>query len=396
MSSLSEKSNANKTAIESQINQTTPAIPAAFNSVIADIMAVAQQSIEKVVTQAELENLVKTATLREDGGKLNDIGEQIGVNYRSATAAALTVDIPAADGTEITPQYSLSGDSNGLDYILSSNSIASGGFLTFQVVCTETGPNGNLIPIQDTLTLSAPLAGAEQTATVVSVDDPGASAEGIDLYRQRILDELRNPGEAGNLGFYRKRGKNAAGVKEIFPYRGFLTGRSFSNPGDVTCFVEATEEQDPDGIPTQAILDAAEEAICYDADDTLQEVDKKPTTLRALYMLPIVRDGVYFTIATLTVFDITQLSQCKADIESALDSALRLMKPFIPGLDFSKEKNDTLSVPYFSSIVDNVVRTYSGSYSGLLFGFSEDTQGSAPNILQPGQLVKLGGTPLYV
>lgn len=396
MSSLQEKSNANKTAIESQVNQTTPDLPAAFNKVIADVMAVAQQSIEKVVTRAELENLVKTATLRENGGKLNDIGEEVGVIYRSATAAVLTVQIPAANGTEITPQYSLSGDSNGLDYLLASNSIASGGFLTFQVTCATTGPNGNLIPVQDTLTLSAPLAGAEQTASVVSVDNPGASAEGIDIYRQRILDELRNPGEAGNLGFYRKRGKNAAGVKEIFPYRGFLTGMTFTNPGDVTCFVEATEEQDPDGVPSQAILDAAEESISYDADDTLQEVDKKPTTLRALYMLAIRRDGVFFTIANLTVFDITQLAQCKADIEEALRSELKIMKPFILGLDFSKEKNDTLSVPYFSGIVDNVVKIYSGAYSGLLFGFNEDSQGSAPQILQPGQLIKLGGTPLYV
>ena len=396
MSTLSEKSIANKIAIETELNQTTPGIPGAFNDVIADILAIAQQSIEKAISLAELENLVKTATLRENGGKLNDIGEEVGINYRNATASVLTVQIVAVDGTEITPQYSLSGDSNGLDYTLSSNSIASGGFLTFQVTCATTGPDGNLIAGQDSLTLSAPLSGAEPSASVVSVDDSGSSAEGLDSYRQRILDELRNPGEAGNLGFYRKRGKNAAGVNEIFPYRGYLVNMVFTNPGDITCFVEATEEQDPDGVPTQAIIDAAEEAIQYDADDTLQEIDKLPTTVRVLHMEPIMRDGVYFVISGLSTFDSGDLAACKSDIEDALDDSLRLMAPFISGLDFSKDKNDVLSVPYFSSIVDNVVRTYSGSYSGLLFGFSSGLEGTEPAILEPGQLVKLGGPPEYV
>lgn len=385
MSTLADKSQANKTAIENEINQTTPALPAAFNKVLSDQLAVAQQSIEKVVTRAELENLVKTATLRENGGKLNDIGEERDIIYKQATSAVLNVQIPAVNGTEITPQYSLSGDNNGLDYLLASNHIATGGFLTFPVTCIEPGPNGNLEPT-NTLTLSAPLSGVQGPAEVVDTDTVGASAEGQDNYRIRILDEIRNPGEAGNLSFYRKRGKNAAGVQQIYPYRGLLTGTTFINPGDISCWVEATTEIDPDGVPTQAVLDAAEEAIVYDETG---EIQKLPTTTRELHMFAIQRDEVFFTISNLTVFDSGQLGDAKADIESALDTSLRLMAAFIPGLDFVKDKNDTLSVPTLSGIVDDVVKTYSGSYDGLFFGFQAG-QFSNTTILQPGQLVKRG------
>lgn len=387
---LSEKSAANKAIIESKINQTTPALPAAFNKVLSDVVAVAQQSIEKVVTRAELENLVKTATLRENGGKLNDIGEQNGIFYREATAAVLNVQIPAVNGTEITPQYSLSGDANGLDYLIASNHIAAGGFLTFPITCIVTGPNGNLEPT-NTLTLSSSLAGSSSVAEVIDTDTVGASAEGLDSYRIRILDEIRNPGEAGNLSFYRKRAKNAAGVKQAFPYRGLLVGQTFTNPGDVSVWIEATEEIDPDGVPTQAVLDAAYDSIYW--DPTLQ-IQKYPTTARVLHVLPIFRDVVDFTISNLTVFDPNQLGDCKADIETALELALRAQSMFITGLDYVKDKNDTLSNPKYSGIVDDVVKTYSGDYSGLIMEINGGTI-STNYILQPGQLVKRGSM-LYV
>ena len=392
MSTLAEKTAANITIIETTINQTTPALPASFNDVLAVVIAVAQQSIEKVVTRAELENLVKTATLRENGGKLNDIGEEIGIPYKSAKAAVLNIELVATNGTEITPQYSFSGVDNGLDYLVGASYIATGGLISIPVTCTTLGAVGNLEPPNE-LKLSAPLAGAESIAIVIDTDTVGAAAEGQDTYRQRILDEIRNPGEAGNLSFYRKRGKNASGVQEIYPYRGFLVGSTFTNPGDVSCWVEATTDIDPDGIATQAVLDAAYDAIYY--DETLQ-IQKYPISARELHMMSITRDEVFFSISNLSVFDPNQLGDCKADIETALDLALRAMHGFITGLDFVKDKNDVLATPYFSGVVDDVVKTYSGSYSGLIFSFSPGGSTSAGYILQPGQLVKLGSPVLYV
>jgi len=105
MSTLSEKIQSNQTIIETNINQDTPDLPAAYNKVLSSVLGVAQESLEVLTVQAALENLVKTATLREDGGRLNDIGEQYDVSYKYATTAVLNVEFEAADGTEITPQY---------------------------------------------------------------------------------------------------------------------------------------------------------------------------------------------------------------------------------------------------------------------------------------------------
>ena len=392
MSTLLEKTTANNVIIETNINQTTPALPASFNKVLSAIIAIAQQSIEKTVIRAELENLVKTATLRENGGKLNDIGEEIGIIYKNATAAVVNIELVAVNGTEITPQYSFTGVDNGLDYLVNTSFIATGGLISIPVTCATLGAVGNL-EAGNKLTLSAPLAGAESIATVVDTQTVGAAAEGLNSYRQRILDEIRNPGEAGNLSFYRKRGKNASGVKEIYPYRGQLTNNTFVNPGDVSVWVEATADIDPDGIASQAVLDAAYDAIFW--DETLQ-IQKFPICARDLYMMSIVRDEVFFTISNLTVFDPNQLGDCKADIETALDEALRAMRGFITGLDYVKEKRDVLATPYFSGVVDDVVKTYSGSYSGLIFAFSSGGTTSAGYVLQPGQLVKLGSPILYV
>ena len=392
MSTLAEKTAANVTAIETEINQTTPALKASFNDVLSVIIAVAQQSIEKVVTRAELENLVKTATLRENGGKLNDIGEEVGIIYKSATAAVLNIELVAVNGTEITPQYSFSGVDNGLDYLVNASYIATGGKISIPVTCTTLGAVGNLEPPNE-LKLSAPLAGAESIAIVIDTATVGAAAEGQDPYRQRILDEIRNPGEAGNLSFYRKRGKNASGVKQIYPYRGLLVGSTFTNPGDVSCWVESTTDIDPDGIAPVAVLDAAYDAIYW--DETLS-IQKYPITARELHMMSITRDEVFFSITNLEIFDSNQLGDCKSDIETALDAALRSMHGFITGLDYVKEKNNVLATPYFSGIVDDVVKTYSGSYSGLIFSFTSGGTTSAGYILQPGQLVKLGSPVLYV
>jgi hypothetical protein len=387
MSTLLEKTTQNKTSIEGWTSQTTPALPAAYNNVIAALIANAQQSLEKAIERAELENLVQTATLRENGGKLNDIGEGRGIYYRYATAAVLNIQIVATDGTEITPTYSLSGDDNGLDYLVPGSYTATGGVISLPVTCTKSGSFGNLNP-GDTLTLSATLAGATNVANVISTATVGASAEGIDIYRQRILDEIRNPGEAGNLSFYRKRGRNASGVAQIYPYRGEISGTMIINPGDVTIFVEATTDIDPDGIPTTAVLDAAEDAITLDSTG---QIDKLPTTVRELHVEPITRSSVYFIITGLEVYDDSQLGDCQSDINDALDSELAVIKPFIPGLDYLRDKKDTLTKPNLAGIADDVARAYGGKFAALSFGFAPGVV-SLAYTLSPGELVKRGGT----
>lgn len=385
MSTLTEKIESNKTIIETNINQTTPELPAAYNEVVAAVIGVAQESLEVLTVQATLENLVKTATLREDGGRLNDIGEQYGVNYKYATTPILNVKMPAADGTEITPQYTFASGDNGLDYSVDGSYIATAGYINFPITCLTDGVAGNLSS-GSFLDISSQLAGAlSSQCEVVDTDTVGAAEEGIDAYRIRILDEIRNPGAAGNLSFYRKRGKLAAGVKEIFPYRGKIVGESFINPGDVTSYVEATEEIGPDGIPTTAVLEAVEDSISYDEDG----IEKLPTTLRELHVRAITRDEVFFTIAGLSVYDINDLGSCESDINNGLDDYLRTMKPFIPGLDYVKEKKNILDNPSLGSVVDDVVKTYNGSYTSISFGFSAGAV-SAPHTLAPGQLVKLG------
>ena len=74
----------------------------------------------------------------------------------------------------------------------------------------------------------------------------------------------------------------------------------------------------------------------------------------------------FVTITNLNV-SVDIESKVKADIETALKTYFRSVELFILGLDFILDKNDEITVPSVSRVVEDVVRAAGGSFEDLTF-----------------------------
>jgi hypothetical protein len=158
-------------------------------------------------------------------------------------------------------------------------------------------------------------------------------------------------------------------------------------PGDRTVFIESTTDIDPDGIPTQTILDAARATINYDpetgqARPPLGEIDE------ILFVEPITRVDIFVEVRGLSV-DSTKEAAAKAEVETAVREHLRLIAPYIAGLDAEVDRNDKISDMTISQIIGDVLSSFGGFAEGIGIGLTPGVFISSYQLTQ-GNLAKLG------
>lgn len=373
--------------LESSLNQDTPAADIAFNNVVAVMVGLAFTSLYKYAAERVLQNLVITAT----GEDLDRLGREYRVIRKPAEAAVVTVSLPADDDTIIPVTAIYTADANGLQYFPLTQAVATGGFAVHDIRCEETGVSGNL-NISDTLEIDTQIPGAERIATVTAIVNTGAEKETDTAYRRRILDEIRTKGGGGNTADYRRWAEEVAGVERAYPYAGNPTDLAeddgSSVPPERTIYIEATSDIDPDGIAPQSLLDEVEAAIITDPETGIA---RQPLGLTndTLYVVSISRTSIFVRIINLDV-DSGIEAQVKNDIETALAVYFQSLRPFIPGLDSEIDRNDTITDPSISCVVQEVVEAYGGSIEGVGFGLLPGSFISAYTLL-PGELTKSGG-----
>ena len=155
----------------------------------------------------------------------------------------------------------------------------------------------------------------------------------------------------------------AAGADVTFTYP--------SIPGDRIVFVECSTDIDPDGIPPAALLEEVRQAILYDPDtgearSTLGDLESM------LYVRPITRTGFYVEVRGLTV-DPALLTSTKTKIDAAFETYFRTIRPYISGLDPLFEKNNVITDPAVSDVLQDILETVGGSARGVGFGDSPST-----------------------
>lgn len=372
--------------LESALNQETPAADIAFNNVIAIMIALSFTSLYKYAAERALQNLAISAT----GDDLDRIGNNYEVIRKPAEPAIMTVSLPATDSTVIPVTAIYTADANGLQYFPLTQAVASGGFAIQDVRCEETGVSGNL-NISDTLEIDTQIPGAERIATVTTIINTGAEKETDTAYRRRILNEIRTKGGGGNTADYRRWAEEVAGVARAYPYTGNPTDLAIDDdssvPPERTVYVEVDSDIDPDGIAPQGLLDEVEASIITDPNTGIA---RQPLGLTndTLFIVSISRTSIFVRIVNLVV-DSSIEAQVKNDIENALSLFFRGLRPFIPGLDSEIDRNDTITDPSVSCIVQEVVESYGGSVEAVGFGLSPGTF-LPVYILLPGELTKLG------
>lgn len=370
--------------IESKLNQNTPDNEKAFNRVIAAIQAMGDAGIYRYAKERIAQNLAITAN-REG---LIVIGANYDLSPTPAEACILTVQATGTNGTVIPINTDFIGDANGILYFSNSSETIAAGVASFNITADELGVSGNL-EVSDTLTIGTQIAGLDAQVTVTAIFNLGVEEEETEAFRIRVLDKERSQGGGGNTADYRDWSQEVPGVYRAYPYAGLPYGStSISSPPDRTVYIEADTTIDPDGIAPSSLLDDVRDSITTDPDTGIA---RQPLGLTddTLYVESITRLSIFVEIRNLDVESSIE-AQVKSDIEDAIEVYLRLITPYVPGLDPEDERADTITDLVISRIVQDVVSSVGGSAEAVSFGLTSGS--SIPTYtLNPGETTKLGG-----
>lgn len=377
---------ANVAFFEAKIFQSVPALDVAFVRVMSAIMATMSTGHYKYLTNLAKQNLALTA----DFDALITLGNEYGVEYKQAVAANLTFEFSASGGTSILESNFFIGDSNKVRYNNDATANEVGGIITVTATAETTGVIGNL-EVDETVQIGTGVSGVSRQGDVTVINTTGAEAENIEVYRQRVLQEIRTVGGGGNSADYRRWSESVEGVLRAYPYSGNPTGPDTSLPGERTVFVEAQTSIEADGIPPQSLLDQVRDAITTDADTGLAN-QPLGLTDETLYVEAITRTTFNITIVGLVV-DAQQEVAAKADIVTDVGVYFRSVIPFVDGLDVPADRNDTITTGTVWQAVQGVLTKYGATAQQVTI----DIAGTAvlEYLLDQGEMAKLG-TVSYV
>lgn len=351
----------NLARFESQLGQQAPINAKAFLRVLSVMEAVLATSLYK----NSIDQIKQTLAITAGETGLTVLGAEYGVNRKVAVSANLTITLPGINGTIIPNTVDFVGDANGLRYRVDASATITGGIATISITANDPGAAGNLND-GDTLTIGTQIPGAESTATVLQTDAVGADEEDLELWRQRILDIERAPGGGGNAADYRNWAQEVAGVARAFPFAGNpVTLFSPDTPPERTVYIQATPDVDPDGVPTQALLDSVRASI---SADPLTGLSRPPLGLTdgTLYVEPIIRLEFFVIVAGLNV-DTGLETAIKEGITTQLDLYFSSVQPFVDGVDPTLVRNDAITDLTVSNVVQDVLVGSGGFAQNVTF-----------------------------
>lgn len=314
------------------------------------------------------------------GGTLQKWGDLVKVGPpKTGIAPRYDTNITGINGSALFAGTAYRSANDNL-YLLEADIVIAGGVAVGIVKATVPEGRDNteysLNPGAELNTVN-PFNGIDNPAIVATELTAAVDKEDIeDSYRPRVVSSAFRPGAGGSRVDYKRWPLDGEGVKEAFPYV------SIAQPNVMLIYIEATEDIDPDGIPTQAVLDAAEQAAKYDPETGLE---RKPAT-DFIITLPISRK----------IFDIEIVNLLAPDIIDAQDkiienitNTLKNKKPFIDGGEPVEDKNDIVSRSELLAIAVATVSPLGGSLDDLILKLS--TIPIESYRLDDGFLSKAGG-----
>lgn len=369
--------------IEARLNQDTPASDRAYNNVVAADFGMAYTSLFKFAADAVLSNLAQTAK----GAALDALGLEYETARNLAVAAVLALTLTGTNGTVIPAGTVFVSVSTGLLYTSQDSVTIAAGTCSPVVRAQIAGSAGNLAN-GETLVLQNQIVGATGIPTVASTTTTGADAEGDDAYRVRVLDAQQALATGSNAASYRLWAQTVAGVVRAYPYAGSPTGSGVTpEPPMRTVYVECDPSIQADGIAPAGLLTQVRTAITTDPSTGLARQDLGLTD-GTLYVQAITRTQIYVTITGLNVPS-GQTAQCQAAILAALTSYLLGITPFITGVDPAFGRNDAITNPSVSKVIQAALVAYGASAINIFFGLSAGSSSGSYTVGQ-GEKAKLG------
>lgn len=371
-------------AIEAQIGQSVPLLPKAFIRVLAKVLAATFITLYKYMGFIGLQLFVRTAsgsptvingktiTPLIEWGRLIGLGDPL-----EATAAELTIDVTVENQTGSLPSGSqLLGETNGVTY-LTIGAVLLNAPTVPVLVRAAADPNGsggvgeigNLDP-GAVLNFANPLPNVARAAVVTAQTVTGADAETIDSYRQRVIDRFQRRPQGGAYADYAIWGEEVAGIANAYPYTG--------QPGEVDVYVESATE--PDGIPTQAQLDAVFDSIELDQSGL---ASRRPANA-FVNVLPILRTSFDIEVTGLTGNDLATL---QSNITAAVEGYFLQAEPFIVGINVPPRR-DRISGIELLAVVNDIVKAAGGTFLSATFSLSGQGSNLSSYTLGEGEKAK--------
>ena len=199
--------------IESSIGQATPLLLKAFNRIIAQTLSGVFTILYKFGQWA----VKQIFTITQDADSLELKGDQYKIPRKVATVSGLTIDFAGDNGIIILAGKQFRGDSNGLLYSLQSTLEIIAGVASGNVLCLTSGTIGNLVN-GSTLTITQPIFGLDNQATVSATVTEAEDQETIEDYRARISEREKTPPQGGSLVDYVLWAKEVPGITRAFAW----------------------------------------------------------------------------------------------------------------------------------------------------------------------------------
>lgn len=203
---------------ETELGQDAPLTPKAFLRILARVQALHITGLYKLAAERTVQNLALTAT----GDDLERLGDEYGVTKQDAVPAELVLTCTGTNGIDIPAGTVFIGDSNGLLYYTQALVTISGGTAAPTVTCYTAGVDSELA-VGDTLTISSPITGIDDSATVASISVDGVDEEDEEVYRRQVQDEIQTTGGGSNLADFRNWAQETPLINRAFPYTGAPT-----------------------------------------------------------------------------------------------------------------------------------------------------------------------------
>ena len=299
---------------------------------------------------ADDENKVIGGTLQNWGGLLK-VGDP-----KPGQAPEYQIDIVGTNGSVLLAGTAYRSASGNI-YLLIADIVIALGVATGIIKASVSEDRDNTdyaLNIGSELNTVNPFNGIDNPAVVSAEVSAPTNGEDIeDSYRPRVVSNFRIPPQGGSRVDYKRWPLDAEGVADAFPYVDEL------EPGVMNIYIEATTDIDPDGIPTQAVLDAAQDAITYDPETGLER--KPATDLSNVFPISIL------------IFDLEvqglvapDLPDAQSKITIALTNTLKAKKPFIDGAEFLEDKNDIVSRSELLAVVVTTLLPLNGTVTDLV------------------------------
>lgn len=358
------------TDIEGKIDQTTPALPKAFNRVLAGAIAGVVILLYNSILWVYRQIFPETA----DYAALVLLGRLVGLSPTPAVKAVITANVYGTTGESVAVGTTFRTATNYLYQVTTGGTISGG-----QCLCTlaaVTAGDASNVADGETLSILSPDTVLTGTAIVVSTTTTGADAETEAHFRSRVVVRYKRRHTGGSVADYYLWAMEAPHVSWASPVAG-------DEPLYVWIYVEVDDQVD--GIPTSGELTTVESYVTTDPITGIQ--DRKPIC-DVVTALPITRKAFNVTV---------DIKDGTAEIKSAITSALTDyfldLSPYNEGI--STDNNSAMTDSGVSSVAFDIASASGASILDLVVYDGDTSYQASSYILYGGQKAKLG-TVTYV